>query len=477
MSKSGDKIDYSLRIQKSIERKIFGDIIRTLNYFGPIEAYRYIGFGSFYFKDFLMFYEDFNIQNGISIEIDSDAYVSKNDFKECIQSLFSELLNLQSNYISDDIVQLFSLFASKCSLKDAYEVLQQNSNRIVSFFLETVCEFEKDFFPYNKLKGNPDKYFRNFSDFKDGLSWIMQELLLERMKKEVLEKICIDDDAKSIDDMQRERLVVDPSKYININKSDLQSEVSKTINNRYIFNKPYGFIDLTFGELCSAIDAIEWNKDQKNIIWLDYDEFIDDTQLLGLEKCILNSSRGDLIIFSTSMGSDADLRYESFKELAETTDRIGEKVPKKDCDDKYIHIPIRKLIADTVQVAISKKNASRPNDVLEYNISNVLEVTYSDGTPMYSYGIIIYDESDSVESSEFPVNHLKNKRWFPKEDCYKIYVPALTHKEMNAINQLLPTSSLEVLYEKFPFIEKKTIRKYVEIWNYYPHFFEVGHFV
>lgn len=478
MSKSGDKIDYSLRIQKSIERKIFGDIIRTLNYFGSVDSYRYIGFGSFYFKDFLMFYEDFNIHNGISIEIDSDGYVNKRDFIECIQRLYLEVLDRDAPKIADDIVGTLKLNAQQFTSQDICSILRLNSKMISEFFIEKISEYERDLFPNNRLKGNSEKYYKCLSDINDSISWILQSNLYEKVKESVFDKVTIDERAEVLSTAKIEELVVEPSKYIVVDKNILQREVQKILTNRFVFNKPYGFIELTFGELSKAIDSIDWSEEQKNIIWIDYDEFIDGTQLLGLEKCILNSSRGDLILFSTSMGSNADDRFDSLNELKNTTNRIVGKVLKKECDDRFIYRPIRKMVSNTIKAALAKKNAARPNGVPAYNITNVLECTYSDGMPMYTYGIIVHYRKDKETNRQFPVNYLKDKKWFPKEDeCYKIYVPALTHKEINAINQLLPTTNLEVLYEKFPFINKSIIKKYVEIWNYYPHFFEVGPFV
>lgn len=130
------------------------------------------------------------------------------------------------------------------------------------------------------------------------------------------------------------------------------------------------------------------------------------------------------------------------------------------------------------KAAISKKNASRPKGTPVYKATAVLECTYSDGMPMYTYGIIIHYRKDNENDERFPANCLRDKIWFPKEDkCYRIFVPALTHKEINAINQMLPEKSVEEICDEFPFIPRNTIRKYVDIWNYYPNFLEVGNYV
>lgn len=478
MSKSGDKIDYSLRIQKSIERKIFGDVIRTLYYFGPIEDYRYIGFGSFYFKDFLMFHEDFSIHKGVSIEIDSDAYLKKSKFIESIQVVFATIIDCELEKISLDLEKLIVSEGILCNEDDFDGILKINVQNIVAEFLKVIGAYENDLVPKMKLKGNEENWFREISGVHNQLSWILFGELFMRLKEALGEKIQIREDGSSIEKAQLGKMLLQPENYLVIEKTIVQRELQKHINNRFIFNKPYGFISLTFGELSSAIESIEWDDNQRNIIWLDYDEFIDETQLLGLEKCIMKSSRGDLILFSTSLGSNAEDRFESLKNLKNNTDRVVGNIRKADCDNKFIYMPIRKLVKNTVKAALSKKNARRAEGTPIYAISEVIECTYTDGMPMYTFGIIVHYRKDKGGDKQFPTDILKNNKWYPKEDaCYSIYVPALTHKEMNAINSMLPNHNTEEIHEAFPFIPKASLKRYVEIWNYYPNFFEVGRFV
>ena len=68
MANSGRKINYSLRPQKCVERKIICDLLSKCETTVPIHSYRYIGFGSFYFTDFVLFHNQLNIDHMISIE-------------------------------------------------------------------------------------------------------------------------------------------------------------------------------------------------------------------------------------------------------------------------------------------------------------------------------------------------------------------------------------------------------------------------
>jgi len=65
---SFEKIVYSLRPSKSIERKMLAEAFQRLSVFDPLSDYRYIGFGSTYFADFSLFHKSLGITDMVSIE-------------------------------------------------------------------------------------------------------------------------------------------------------------------------------------------------------------------------------------------------------------------------------------------------------------------------------------------------------------------------------------------------------------------------
>jgi hypothetical protein len=68
MTDSFRRIDYSLRPAKHAERRMLCDIFRRLAHFQPVEHYRYVGFGSVWFSDFVLFHRALGIRNMLSIE-------------------------------------------------------------------------------------------------------------------------------------------------------------------------------------------------------------------------------------------------------------------------------------------------------------------------------------------------------------------------------------------------------------------------
>jgi len=69
---SYERINYSIRPAKSIERKMLCESFRKLEEFAALETYRYIGFGSPFFSDFILVHRYLGITNMISIEKDAD---------------------------------------------------------------------------------------------------------------------------------------------------------------------------------------------------------------------------------------------------------------------------------------------------------------------------------------------------------------------------------------------------------------------
>lgn len=68
MSGSFSKIDYSIRPAKYAERRMLRDIFRRTSAFQPAEQYTYVGFGSVWFSDFILFHRSLGIQKMVSIE-------------------------------------------------------------------------------------------------------------------------------------------------------------------------------------------------------------------------------------------------------------------------------------------------------------------------------------------------------------------------------------------------------------------------
>lgn len=101
MSNSGRIVNYTLRPAKCVERKIICELLAKFKTKTPIHNYRYIGFGAFYFSDFVLFHNQLNINKMISIEQSSN--VQRYEFNKpyrCIEMAYGTAGHVISNKIS-----------------------------------------------------------------------------------------------------------------------------------------------------------------------------------------------------------------------------------------------------------------------------------------------------------------------------------------------------------------------------------------
>jgi len=68
MTASFERVNYAVRPGKSIERKMLCGAFFRLSEFASVESYRYVGFGSAYFSDFILVHRLLGITNMVSIE-------------------------------------------------------------------------------------------------------------------------------------------------------------------------------------------------------------------------------------------------------------------------------------------------------------------------------------------------------------------------------------------------------------------------
>lgn len=96
---SFERINYELRPAKSVERKLICEMFRRLGAAWPLSSYRYVGFGSVFFSDFLQFHRALGIDPMFSIER-AVEYQERFEFNKpfrCIKMKFGESSDVLPN--------------------------------------------------------------------------------------------------------------------------------------------------------------------------------------------------------------------------------------------------------------------------------------------------------------------------------------------------------------------------------------------
>lgn len=142
---SFEKINYLLRPKKQIERKISIEILQELQHLVPqFEDFRYIGMGSIYYYDYILFHKYLKFKKYTSLDnkpIPNRFEFNKPydfiDFQNVLSTDFLENFKYDSNiiiwldydsYLNRDILDDFAILSRKC-----------NKNDIVIFTLNVTC--------------------------------------------------------------------------------------------------------------------------------------------------------------------------------------------------------------------------------------------------------------------------------------------------------------------------------------------------
>jgi uncharacterized membrane protein len=321
MAGSYSKINYRLRPAKAVERKIICDSLRCLHPFGELKTYRYIGFGSTYFSDFILFHKFLHLEDMVSIEKDEHA-------KE-----------------------------------------------------------------------------------------------------------------------------------------------------RFEYNKPFGCINIKYGDSCEILPALAWDK--KSIVWLDYDDPLEIKVLNDIDLLISKLVSGSILIVTVSAEperpSEEGLSREEINKhrVSKLHERLPpEKIPinlqPSDLTGKKLSDLYKRILDNQLEQSIINVNSARSaKEKLCYK--QVFNFRYADGCRMLTVGWLIFEQhfSEIADQCKFDNNFHVEK----SNEAYEIKVPNLTIKEIQHLDGQMPASNCDDLNRIC--IPLKDVKSYAELYKYFPSFVEM----
>ena len=247
-------------------------------------------------------------------------------------------------------------------------------------------------------------------------------------------------------------------------------ERETTMQERFIFNRPYRSIDLRFGESTDLLPELDWNP--HTIMWLDYDGKLTADVLADVATFCRSCISGSVLAVSVNAQPDtvpSNEDQEKFR-LKLLKKRLGEHKVPADLDPKQlagwdIALLDRRIIDQQIRSTLLDRNGGLPaNARLRYK--QLFNFHYRDGARMMTTGGIVYQvgQENIVNSCAFDqldfVRH--------GEDPYEIVVPNLTFKEMRHIDAQLPAGQRPVTAP----VGDDDITAYSAIYRYFPTFVE-----
>lgn len=250
------------------------------------------------------------------------------------------------------------------------------------------------------------------------------------------------------------------SQMVSIEREDDHSE-------RIVFNKPFGCIQVEFGETTDVLPRLDWVEPA--IVWLDYDDEINLRKLDDLVFLAQNLPSSSFLVVTLpafpntfQTGNPPDLR----KRLDILRSVLGGKVPDswRPIDTSDFLKTQRRIANAAIRDALASRNAALPPEE-KISYEQVLFFRYADGATMVTFGGLFLNKKDSAILRRA---RLRDLPFFQPQDWYfNLDPPKLTLKERHFLDKQLPAEDAEC-----PGLSEQFVRSYAQLYRYFPFFVE-----
>ena len=240
---------------------------------------------------------------------------------------------------------------------------------------------------------------------------------------------------------------------------------------RYEFNKPYGCIEMYYGNADVVLSSeINFSDDIKDIIWLDFDDALQKNMLSDLMTAVRKISSNSFLFtsFNTSILRSEDHRLDALR------NEFGAYLPdikEKDIDNDSLSCIIYDTVHNALQKALYERNVSENSDLI---ISSCFFVKYRDAAPMLTIGYFLSSENEKDKLYHSKASELP---WFNRTSTPNIIkIPCLTRAEIREINRYLPGKTASEIRTEIPYLTENDISNYINIYKYYPNFLDAPYY-
>ena len=240
---------------------------------------------------------------------------------------------------------------------------------------------------------------------------------------------------------------------------------------RIRFNKPYSCIRMRWGKSPDILPTLGWPK--RAIVWLDYDEALDEEKLEDLELVVSSVKSGSVIVVTV----DAEDRVERgptmpAARMERVRELIGEeRIPRETDGTQLAGWGLadlwRKVVDGQIRSSLGDRNRPEPeNRRLAYR--QLFNFHYADNARMLTVGGYIASPDDSRKLGASGFEDLDYV--CGGEEACLIEVPVLTWREALHLDRSLPSSAPRVSAPVWlPQVER---RRYGRVYRYFPTYLE-----
>ncbi|RLA84702.1 MAG: hypothetical protein DRG78_00660 [Epsilonproteobacteria bacterium] len=267
----------------------------------------------------------------------------------------------------------------------------------------------------------------------------------------------------------------------NLNITKMSSIEFERNESRAKFNLPYNCIELYAGNSNKILSSLV-NKEEKSILWLDYDSPLSNSALDDIQTFSGQSSSGSMLLITVNANSDNNecIQDDSKKLFSYRLEQLITRVSKNkipdisksiDLNQKNLCNLYRKIITNEISETLTKRNkAITANEKIIYK--QIMNYNYSDGAKMMTLGFIFFKNEDNQKFIDCKFDEVPT--YSNSEEVYTINAPKLTTDEIRVLNKILPIKEgeeyniPEINNVKF----KKVAEEYSKVYQYFPQFLE-----
>ena len=243
-------------------------------------------------------------------------------------------------------------------------------------------------------------------------------------------------------------------KYLNI-KNMTSIDDKKKDKNRFIFNKPFNFINFKVSHSCEFLRKhLKWSD--KLLVWLDYDSSFSLSMIKDIEFFASKAKQNDILLITVVAESP------EIDDLSDFEQTFRQYIPAK-CKKKDIHDDFPKTLSSIMNACI-QDGLKTQKDRIHVPFINI---SYADTKKMYTLGVIFCNKDCEQLWKMLLKMPFRMDKQVLDIDC-----PILSPKEKMYLDSLIEKDATILCDTKEMGLEKKEVKKYCKYYKYYPQFFE-----
>lgn len=276
----------------------------------------------------------------------------------------------------------------------------------------------------------------------------------------------------------------------NLGINDLISiEKEEAKKNRFEFNIPNAGIKMHYGLSTTILPNLELET-KKSILWLDYDDKISDFMFSDTATFFSTAMPGSFFIISlnvqeeimsiedVSAGNQISLKEFRLNKIIDSVGR--ERYPNEfmelNLNTRNLTKVAYEMLNRQIITTLNTRNGAKKRNKVYYQ--QLFNFIYKDNATILTIGGLLYNSLNRHQISNMALDDLHFIR--KSDEPYKIQCPNLTYREVKALDGVLPSSTemhsgkfVNTKLQKIPLIPTD-IKKYAEIYRYYPNFAEAN---